>query len=70
MKIEDEALLDVRATAHLLNVHESKVYDMAKGGRLPVVRVGASLRFQRTALMDWIEQQTTVSPGARQDEAR
>ncbi len=69
MSNQDDALLDVRDTAGLLNVHPSKVYDLVKGGRLPVVYVGKSLRFSRLSLHDWIQRQTITPTLGRGDEA-
>lgn len=49
------SLLTVRDVAELLSVSDDTVYRLVWSGRLPVVRVGSCLRFQRFTLADFVE---------------
>ncbi len=67
--MQHEALMDVMETARYLNIGRSKLYEMAKEGMLPHLRVGASLRFDRDALDEWIRQEMLVpSSGTREED--
>ncbi len=55
-----EALMDVMETARYLNIGRSKLYEMAKAQMLPHLHVGASLRFDRSVLDEWIRQEMRV----------
>jgi len=69
MGMQHESLMDVMETARYLNIGRSKVYEMAKEGMLPHLRVGASLRFDRDALDEWIRQEMWVpSSGTREED--
>lgn len=46
--------MTVHEVAEYLRVSESKVYRLAKGHHLPVLRVGRAWRFRRDLLDDWI----------------
>lgn len=48
-------LLTVRDVAELLSVSDDTVYRLVWRGRLPAVRVGTCLRFQRFTLADFVE---------------
>jgi excisionase family DNA binding protein len=57
------ALLRVAEAAQLLNVSRAKAYELIAAGAIPSVRVGASVRVPRAALLEWIER-NTVGAGA------
>jgi len=52
-----EPLLTPDDVATLLGIKRSTVYDLARTGRMPVIKVGRALRFLRTDLEAWLEQQ-------------
>jgi excisionase family DNA binding protein len=54
-----EPLLTPTAAAQLLSVRTSWVYDAARSGELPCVRVGKHVRFLRSDLERWIAEQRT-----------
>lgn len=47
-------LLVAKEVAPKLHVSTWRVYELARQGRIPVMRVGRSLRFPEDALRDWI----------------
>lgn len=51
----DGPLLRPEQAAELLAVKTSWVYDAARTGRLPCIRVGRHIRFTRTMLEEWVE---------------
>ena len=42
----------------MLGIGRSKVFEMLRAGRLPVLRMGRSVRIPRRALTAWIEENT------------
>lgn len=54
-------LLTVREAADLLAVSEKTVYRLARSGQLPHVRLGASVRVPRAALLRWVDVQVERS---------
>jgi excisionase family DNA binding protein len=50
-------LLRPQDAADLLSVKASWVYDAARTGRLPCLRVGRHIRFTRPMLEDWLKDQ-------------
>jgi excisionase family DNA binding protein len=54
-----EPLLTPEQAAALLSVRRSWVYDAARSGHLPCVRVGRHVRFLRSDLEGWVEAQRT-----------
>lgn len=50
-------LLDARQVAQMLSIGRNQVYELAHGGRLPCIRFGSRMRFPRSAILKWIEQQ-------------
>jgi excisionase family DNA binding protein len=55
----DEPLLTPAQAAKLLAVRPSWVYDAARTGQLPCVRVGRHVRFLRSDLERWVSSQRT-----------
>lgn len=47
-------LLRASEVAVALNVRRVVVYDMARTGRLPCVRLGRQVRFHPVRLMQWV----------------
>lgn len=52
-----EPLLTPADVAGLLGVKRSTVYELARTGRMPHLKVGRAVRFLRTDLEAWLEQQ-------------
>jgi len=48
-------LLTASQAAHLLNLPLRRVYELAKSGGLPSVRIGRQVRFRKDALAIWIQ---------------
>lgn len=53
----DGPLLRPDQAAALLSVKTSWIYDAARRGKLPCIRVGRHIRFTRTMLEEWLEEQ-------------
>jgi excisionase family DNA binding protein len=51
-------LLTIGEAAELLGLSESTVYRLARENKIPVVRIGASVRVNRRQLEEWIEKHT------------
>jgi excisionase family DNA binding protein len=49
-------LLTAKETAEILRVTLPRVYELARGGLIPSVRMGRQIRFHESKLMEWIEQ--------------
>jgi len=49
-------LLTAKQTAELLQVTLPRVYELARVGLIPCVRMGRQIRFPESKLMEWIEQ--------------
>ena len=60
------SLLRVAEAAQVLGISRSKTYELIAEGRLPVVRVGASVRVPKERLEAWISA-NTVDPKPRSE---
>lgn len=49
-------LLTAKQTAELLQVTLSRVYELARIGLIPCVRMGRQIRFDEAALREWVAQ--------------
>ncbi len=49
-----ERLLTAREVASLLRMTQNRLYELAKIGGIPCVRVGHRIRFSEAELMEWI----------------
>ena len=62
MTVEQE-FLTAQQVGELLQIHHKTVYDLARRGDLPSVKIGGSRRFPRKALMEVLNGQAqTVEP--------
>lgn len=52
-----EPLLDATAAAKLLSVRPSWVYEAVRSHRIPYLKIGRHIRFLRTDLEAWIDEQ-------------
>lgn len=63
-------LLTAKEAGHILRLNVFTVYDMARDGRLPTVRLGRGIRFRPEDLEAWLaaggscSQQQSQKPGA------
>ncbi len=55
-------LLDAGAVAAVLGITRWRVYDLARAGILPAVRLGRTLRFDPDRLRAWIDAGGTAKP--------
>lgn len=54
----EQVLLRVDEVARALGIGRSQAYELCASGRLPVVRIGRSVRVPADALREWVRQQT------------
>ena len=52
-----EEILTVREVADFLKVTERTIYRLATEGQIPSFKVGGSWRFQRSNLIQWMNEQ-------------
>lgn len=52
--VTEQRLLTVQQASRYLNIHEQTVYLWARTGRLPYLKLGRSVRFDKLALDQWI----------------
>ncbi|RMG95846.1 MAG: DNA-binding protein [Deltaproteobacteria bacterium] len=57
--MEPDEILTLKEVAKLLKVAEKTVYTMAQNKELPAFKVRGQWRFRRSAIDEWIDQQTT-----------
>lgn len=50
----DGEVLDVEAVAALLKLGRNAVYDACARGEIPHRRIGKSLRFSKSAILNWL----------------
>jgi excisionase family DNA binding protein len=56
---EERRLFTVEELAEYLNISEEMVYKLNKTKKIPVIMLGAAIRFDRKAIDQWIGQNTT-----------
>lgn len=61
----EEPLLDAAAAAALLSVKPSWVYDAARSGSVPHIRIGRHVRFLRSDLEKWVLTRRIENRGRR-----
>jgi excisionase family DNA binding protein len=50
----DEEILDVAGAARVLGVSTRTVYNLARKGEIPAMRIGREWRFARKNLVEWV----------------
>lgn len=50
----DEEILDVEGAAWALGVSSRTIYNLARKGKIPAMRVGREWRFARQNLREWV----------------
>lgn len=63
-------LLTAKQTAELLQVTLPRVYELARTGLIPSVRMGRQIRFNEEALRVWAANGGSLQPGAERVEMR
>jgi len=56
----EKLALRIPEAADTLGVSRSKLYALISEGKLPVIRLGASMRIPAEGLRDWVRRQTKV----------
>lgn len=52
--MSDKEILTLREAAALIGRGHTRMYEDAKAGKLPCVKIGGKYYFHRKALLDWI----------------
>ena len=55
VKLECEPLIDTEEAAKLLGIHPKTLQQMARGSRIPAIRVGKFWRFRKSQLDNWVQ---------------
>jgi excisionase family DNA binding protein len=50
----DGEVMTIKDVAHYLRISEAKVYELARAGAIPALRIGKSWRFQKDLLKQWV----------------
>ena len=58
-------LMNVTELSHILDLHPETVREWAREGRLPYVRVGYNIKFDRQRIADWIRDRELAIPVKR-----
>ena len=66
----DPCIMTVDEIAVLLRLNRKTVYDLAWQGKIPVCRIGRSLRANRETLMRWLAEGATPREGRQARSAR
>jgi excisionase family DNA binding protein len=61
----EKLLLSVPEAAEALGVSRSHLYNLIQSGKLPVIRLGASVRVPRRWLEEFVEQQVKAWESSR-----
>ncbi len=59
---ENVFIMTVHDVASYLRLSEAKVYRLAKDGRIPSFRLGASWRFRRDVIEEWTKKEMPHAP--------
>jgi excisionase family DNA binding protein len=54
IEMMDEEILDVAGAARTLGVSTRTVYNLARKGEIPAMRIGREWRFARKNLVEWV----------------
>jgi len=50
----DGEVMTIKDVAQYLRISEAKVYELARSGAIPALRIGKSWRFQKDLLKQWV----------------
>ncbi len=56
-------LLKPEQVAKMFKVSKSNVYALAAKGKLPAIKIGGSLRFRPSTLLEWVQRQEKANYG-------
>ena len=51
---QDGEVMTISDVAQYLRISEAKVYELARNGTIPALRIGKSWRFQKDLLKQWV----------------
>ena len=51
---DDREVMTIKDVAQYLRISEAKVYELARTGSIPALRIGKSWRFQKDLLKQWV----------------
>ena len=51
---QDDEVMTIAEVAQYLRISEAKVYELARTGTIPALRIGKSWRFQKELLKQWV----------------
>jgi excisionase family DNA binding protein len=51
---DDGEVMTIKDVAQYLRISEAKVYELARTGSIPALRIGKSWRFQKDLLKQWV----------------
>ncbi len=57
-KLEISEILTVKQLAHYLQMDEHTIYRLARGGKIPAMKIGAEWRFKKNLIDKWIEERS------------
>lgn len=61
-KTLNREILTIREVAQYLRLSEAKIYELARTGSIPAMRIGKSWRFKKDLIDDWFRQQSGNIP--------
>jgi excisionase family DNA binding protein len=61
----EDRLLTARELAQLLRVTRDTVLVLFRGGKIPGIRLGGSVRFSPSAIEDWLDRSSVTPTGDR-----
>jgi len=59
----DYEVLTVKEVSELLQIHETTVYKMIRGGKIPAFKIGSDWRFLKHRIERWLAEQNKGVPG-------
>ena len=65
---ENRDILDVDQAAFYLGVARSTLYKLVQRREVPCMRLGGSVRFSRRQLLEWVEEESRKTLGAKEGE--
>lgn len=59
--------MTVKQVARYLQISEDKIYDMAKQGEFPAIKIRQQWRFDRHSIDEWMETLSNTAANARRE---
>jgi len=57
----DGEVMTISDVAQYLRISEAKVYELARSGAIPALRIGKSWRFQKDLLKQWVRKRAEAN---------